>query len=120
MILFKKIKLKKIKVKQNFFLKYIVILVLGVIDRVGRPDPRSRPKSVRDPDFSGVATRALGRDPKLVGHDRSSVAKMIATRSPNKNKFFQIILIFYLSRVKVKFFWRKSLSLLRRETQYMF
>ncbi len=45
-------------------------LVLGVIDRVGRPDPRSRPKSGRDPDFSGVATRPLGRDPKFfVGRD---------------------------------------------------
>jgi hypothetical protein len=27
-----------------------------VIDRVGRPDSRSRPKSGRDPDFTGVVT----------------------------------------------------------------
>ena len=55
----------------------ISLLVLGVIDRVGRPDSRSRPKSGRDPDFSGVVTGARvatriffgvatqsGRDPK--------------------------------------------------------
>ena len=33
-------------------------VVLGVIDRVGRPEHRSRPKSDRDPDFSGFTTRA--------------------------------------------------------------
>jgi hypothetical protein len=43
----------------------MVKLVLGVIDRVGRPYPLSRPKSGRDPDFSGVATRALACDPKF-------------------------------------------------------
>ena len=54
-------------------------LVLGVIDRIGRPKPRSRPKSGRDRVFSRVvagarvatriflwvATRGGGRDPKF-------------------------------------------------------
>ena len=78
-------------------------LVLGVIDRVGRPDPRSRPKSGRDPDFSGVATRApvatrilfwvttrSGRDP--AGRDRSSGRDPVAKQKPflSENFYFLI------------------------------
>jgi hypothetical protein len=40
----------------GFLSNILFTLVLGVIDWVGRPDSRSRPKSGRDPDFSGVVT----------------------------------------------------------------
>jgi hypothetical protein len=75
--------------------------VLGVIDPVGRPDPRSRPKTGRDPDFSGVATGApvatrnffwvttrSGRDP--TGRDRSSGRDPFAKQKPflSENFYF--------------------------------
>ena len=72
---------------------YDIWVVLGVIDRVGRPDPRSRPKSGRDPTFSGVVTRVpvatrnlfwvttrSGRDP--AGRDLSSGRDPVAKQKP--------------------------------------
>jgi hypothetical protein len=106
--------------------KLLFCLVLGVIDRVGRPDPRSRPKSGRDPDFSGIATRIFlgsrpeawvvtrnflwvatrfGRDP--AGCDRGSGRDPVT----NQKSFLSEISNFYSKRDKTKYFWRKFYGL---------
>ena len=71
------------------------------------------PSSGRDPNF------VLGHDP--VGSRPSRSWPELGSRPGRQTKTILIrnFFIFYLNRDEIKLFWRKSLSLLRRETQFM-